>query len=291
MLIIKKWGGQTKSWSNGSVIAVLVMAGVLTIVFVALSYFQGERSIIPGRIFKQRHIWTGMGYLFFFCGAFFTTVYYLPIYFQVVSGISASSSGVRNLPLIIALVIFTIFAGGSITKFGHYVPLMIFASVFSTVGTGLLYTLKQGTPSSKWIGYQVVAGIGMGTGIQIPIIVGQALSDPADMSATTALLLVSQTFGGAIFIGAAEATFANTLLNKLPSTAPGVDPKSVLAIGVTQIRSSFSSNLIPGVIQAYLDGVHNVFALAIALAGVSLLFSFGSRWINLLGKATLAGGV
>jgi hypothetical protein len=35
-------------------------------------------------------------------GAFFVLLYYLPIYFQAVLGVSAEQSGIRNLALIVA---------------------------------------------------------------------------------------------------------------------------------------------------------------------------------------------
>lgn len=38
-----------------------------------------------------------------FAGSFFVLLYYLPIYFQSVDGVSASESGVRNLPLVLAV--------------------------------------------------------------------------------------------------------------------------------------------------------------------------------------------
>ncbi|TVY37537.1 Efflux pump [Lachnellula occidentalis] len=41
--------------------------------------------------------------------------YYLPIYFQAVKGVTASQSGIRNLPLIFGIVIATITSGGLIT--------------------------------------------------------------------------------------------------------------------------------------------------------------------------------
>lgn len=290
-LTVSKWGGQTKSWSSGDVIGVLVTGVILIILFCVLSYFQQERSLLPPRIFTMRHIWVNMAFIFFFSGSFFVTVYYLPIYFQVVSGVNASQSGIRNLPVIIAMVIFTIFSGGLISKTGHYLAWIVLAGIFSTVGSGLIYTLQEHSPSSKWIGYQVVSGIGYGCGIQLAIIVGQSLSDPSDLTAVTAAMLTAQTLGGAIWIGAAEAAFTNTILNKLPFTAPSIDPKSIINIGVTDIRTVFPPDVVPGVIQAYLDGVHVNFALSIALAGVAFCFSLASKRVNLTPQAAVGGAV
>lgn len=57
-----QWGGQTKSWSDGSVISTLVMWVVLTIGFFVVEYFQGERAMIPLRLLKTRLQWSNTLY-------------------------------------------------------------------------------------------------------------------------------------------------------------------------------------------------------------------------------------
>ena len=259
--------------------------------FVVIAYFQDERSIIPPRLFKQRYIWDNMAFMFFFGGSWFTILYYLPIYFQVVSGVSAAQSSVRNLPLIITVVLTTITSGSLISVTGHYISWLYVAGIMSTLGAGLIYTLDITSPSGHWIGYQIVVGIGFGAGIQLPIIVGQALSEPADITTSTALMLFAQTIGGALFVGAAEAAYANTLLSTLQTTAPSVTPQSVIDIGATLIRTSFPADVVQGIIQAEMDGVHVVFALAIAGAGIGMLFVAGAKWVNLKGKIPTASAV
>ena len=38
-----------------------------------------------------------------FAGSFFALLYYLPIYFQSVDNVSASQSGIRNIPLVLGV--------------------------------------------------------------------------------------------------------------------------------------------------------------------------------------------
>lgn len=54
---------------------------------------------------------------------------------------------------------------------------------------GFVYTLDIGSPSSKWIGYQALAGIGIGLGFQVPIIANQAFVDMSEISSITAVTL------------------------------------------------------------------------------------------------------
>lgn len=62
---------------------------------------------------------------------------------------------------------------------------------------------------------------------------------------------------------------------------PGVDPGVVALTGATEIRNAFPADAVPGIIQAYMDGLKVAFAIAVAGAGVSFFISLGSRWSKL----------
>jgi MFS transporter, DHA2 family, glioxin efflux transporter len=53
----------------------------------------------------------------------------------------------------------------------------------------MIYTLDLNSPASHWIGYQVLAGIGTGITVQLPVIVAQAISTRPDMSVTVGIAL------------------------------------------------------------------------------------------------------
>lgn len=80
-------------------------------------------------------------------------------------------------------------SGGLITVYGIYVPFLVGGSVLATIGTGLIYTLNIGSSSSKWIGYQALAGIGLGFAFQVPMIANQAFVKMSEISSVTAVTL------------------------------------------------------------------------------------------------------
>ncbi|KAG9233832.1 putative HC-toxin efflux carrier [Amylocarpus encephaloides] len=290
-ILALQWGGQTKSWGDSSVIGTLVGFVVLLIAFCVVEWWQGERAMMVPRLLKDRVIYTGMAFIFFLGGTFFLLLYYLPIYFQVVSGVSASQSGIRNLPLILGTVLATIVSGGVITMTGHFVPWMIGGGVLATIGAGLIFTLDIGSTSGHWIGYQALTGLGLGAAFQVPIIAGQGIATPADLSSITAMILFCQCIGGSFFVSAGQVAFANILVQKLPITAPSVDPAQVVIVGVTEIRHTFAADVVPGIIQAYMDGLNIAYSIAIAAAGVAVLVSFGAKWVNLKGRMQPGGAV
>ncbi|KIW30271.1 uncharacterized protein PV07_06026 [Cladophialophora immunda] len=288
-LLAMQWGGATKPWSSGSVIAVLVLFGVLIIVFVVIEYFSGDRALLQPRLLKDRTIAAMSAYIFTVAGSFFVLLYYLPIYFQATRNVSAAKSGIDNLPLVLGASLFTVFSGGLLTVWGQYIPLMALGSILASVGAGLIYTLEIHSGSDKWIGYQALVGIGLGLIFQIPVIVGQAIVKPSDLSSVSAIILFFQTIGGAVFISAAQAGFTNKMLHELPLKAPNVDASLVLATGATDLRRVFDASDIPGILAAYMDGLRVPFAICIACACLTFVLSFTPRWESIKGKVKLDG--
>jgi len=96
---------------------------------------------------------------------------------------------------------------------------------------------------------------------------------------------VFQTFGGAFFVSAGQTAFANRLLARVVTSAPNVSPALVVATGATQLRTAFHAEDIAGIVIAYMAGLKTSFALAIALAGVSLPIAMFAKWQNVRPKA------
>ena len=103
---------------------------------------------------------------------------------------------------------------------------------------------------------------------------------PSRRAITNRSSTVFQTVGGAFFVSAGQTAFANRLLDRVPITAPGVEPSLVVSTGATQLRSVFSAADIPGILIAYMDGIKLTFVLAIALAGITLPIALFAKWTN-----------
>lgn len=143
----------------------------------------------------------------------------------------------------------------------------------SSIGAGLIFTLDIGSSSSKWIGYQVVAGIGSGLSFQIPIIVAQGVADPVDVSSISAIILFFQTITGAVFISVAQVLFTNKLLQRVRENVPGVNPGAVLVTGATGLRGRWSGATLQGILRSYMAGLKDSYSLAIALGGVATMIA------------------
>ena len=275
-----QWGGTIKAWSHRDVVGTLIGFGLLLIAFIANEIYMDERALLIPRIFRMRRVWTTNAYVFFISGGFFALIYYLPIYFQSVQGVGPLMSGIHNLPIIIGCLL-CVLSGFIVSATATWAPYMSLGAAIGIIGCGLCYTFDVGTPAGAWIGFQALAGIGIGLGMQIPIMACQAVVSPMDISTVSAITLFFQIIGGSFAVSAGQAAFANTLLRNLPNTAPGLRPDLVLAVGATELRESFPPEQIEGILLAYVGGLKVVFALATALVGVSFVFSLMPRWEKL----------
>ncbi|KAM5360084.1 hypothetical protein ACJZ2D_013995 [Fusarium nematophilum] len=280
-LLALQYGGIQHPWRSSVVIGLFAGSGLMLAAFAALELFQGERSMIAPRLLNDRTLYISSSYAFLFAGGFFVLIYYLPIYFQSIHNVSPIMSGVRNLPFIIAVTIATIVSGASITNTGIYAPILVASAAIATVAAGLIYTLDIGTGSGKWIGYQVLAGLAWGAGLQVPMIGTQGTSRESDLASNTAILLFFQTVGGAFLIAVAQTSFLQTMLKQMREMAPQVSQSQLVQTGATEIRHVFDENVTLLVIRSYMDGLKVAFALVIAASGVAFAVSLGSRWSKL----------
>ncbi|KAG8427942.1 hypothetical protein J3459_006200 [Metarhizium acridum] len=198
-ILAVQYGGVAHAWDSSVVIALLVGFVAITAAWAALQYFQGERSMVPPRLARERTNWS-------------------------VHGTNPTMSGVRKLPFIVAVTISTILSGTYVSATGRYQPMLLGGGAVATVGAGLLYMLDVDSSTGAWIGYQIVAGLGWGTAFQIPMIAVQGSVSPEDLAAATGMLLFFQSIGGAYLVSGSQSAFINQMVGHVLKNAPQVGP-------------------------------------------------------------------
>lgn len=153
-ILAVEYGGQKKHWSSSTVIGLLVGCVLIWVVFCIWEWWYDERSMLQPRLLRERFVWQPSAFQFFYAAGYFILLYYLPIYFQSVDNRSAISSGVLNLPLVLAMVVGSIISGTTVSKTGHAAPFMAFGAVVCTISAGLMYTFDVDTSMGKWVGEQ-----------------------------------------------------------------------------------------------------------------------------------------
>ncbi|KAJ0376488.1 hypothetical protein COL26b_005302 [Colletotrichum chrysophilum] len=284
LLLALHWGGVTYSWNSSRIIALLFIFGTAMTSFIYIQYRNQDNATVPPRIFRKRSVWSSAFYAFNLGAAFLLSVYFLPIWFQSVKGASAVNSGVMNLPMLGGVVIFSLVAGALVTLWGYYTPWMILGSMLMAIGYGLISTFKPDTPAGLWIGFQIIAGTGVGFGMQQPLMAVQVVLDAADVPTGTAIIIFSQTIGGAIFVAIGQMAFTNKLVDSVREYVPGIDPATVIASGVTAVRENLTPELLHGIAYAYSDALAQAFLVSAVTASVTIVGALFVEWKSVKGK-------
>lgn len=288
LLLALQWGGTKYAWSNGRIIALLVLFGVLIIVFIGIQVWKGEYATVPLRIVRQRSVAFAALFAFSLGSSFFVIVYFVPIWFQAIKGVSATKSGIMCIPMVLSMVVFSLIGGGTVTALGYYVPLFYLSAVLASIGVGLLTTFTTTSGHPQWIGYQVIYGAGVGIGFQLPIIATQVVLKTEDVAVGTAIIMFCQSLGGALFASVAQNIFSNRLMTGVVKAAPGVDPSIVLHVGATELADTIPRKFLGGVQEAYNSALTHTWYVSVALSALSIVGAMGMEWKSVKGKQLTA---
>ncbi|KAF8597474.1 MFS general substrate transporter [Ceratobasidium sp. AG-I] len=277
LLLPLQWGGNQRPWNDRVVIALFCVCGFLIVTFIIWEWRMGNRAILRTSMFRRRTQVGACLALFFTMAVMLVGTYYLPVYFQVTRGHSATRSGIDILPFMLSVIIAAGATGGATNATGRYWPYLFASPLLCCIASGLLYTLDSTSGSGKEIGFQILLGVGVGGAFQTPLIAIQAeYADEEELIPQgTSLVTFTQLIGGIIGIAISGSVLANQLTKYLILYAPDLSPE--LSISVRQSVSAILT-LPPDqkefVIRAYSKALNNVFLFGIPagfLASLSAL--------------------
>jgi EmrB/QacA subfamily drug resistance transporter len=219
VVLFTSLGGTTWAWDSAQIIALVVIAVVSIASFVFVESRVTE-PILPLSLFRNRTFRVTSGIGFIVGLALFGAVTYLPLYLQVVKGVSPTRSGLQLTPLMLGLLITSILSGQLITRWGRYRIFPIVGTAVITVGMVLLSRLGTGT--SLWTAAldMVVLGLGLGLVMQVLVLAVQNSVDYRDLGVATSGSTMFRSIGGAIGVSLFGAIFSNRLNTELAERIP-----------------------------------------------------------------------
>lgn len=153
------------------------------------------------------------------------------------------------------------------------------------IGAGLLTTLYVGIPASKWIGYQILFGLGLGFGFQQANVAAQASLALKDIPTGVAVVFSAQFLGGAVFVSVGENVFANRLRSNIAALRiPEFSPALAARIGATELRHVVPAARLQDVLAAYNGAVLRAFQVALILSCLTVLGASGMEWRSIKRK-------
>lgn len=206
-----------------------------------------------------------------------TLVYYLPVWFQAIDGISAVESGIHLLAMLMPIVVASIVTGLLVSRIGYYTPFMIFGVCLTSVGAGLITTFAVDTSEAKWIGFQIIYGFGLGFCTQAPNMAAQTVLPREDVAIGISLMFFGQQLFGAVFTSVGQNALDNQLTERLAGI-PGINSLLIKTTGATELLKLIPAEYQSTALEAYNDSLRVCFQLGLIMACLSILGAFAMEW-------------
>ena len=271
-------GGTDYPWSSPVIIGLIAGGTVLLGAFVAWESRVAE-PILPLRLFADPifSVSSALGFLTG-CGLF-GSVIFLPLFLQVVTGVSATDSGLLLLPLTVGAMAGSVGSGRIISRTGRYRGWPIGGLAFASTGMALLTLMHAGTPLVWSSLFMVILGLGVGATMQVTVLVVQNSVDHRDLGVATGAVQFFRQMGGAFGVAAFGAIMNYRLMADLPARVP---PQALADVGGdigALLASPAAIRALPpavaaGVTASVESAVHEVFVWCVP----PMVLGFGLAW-------------
>ncbi|MBA2715739.1 MAG: MFS transporter [Propionibacteriales bacterium] len=275
-LLFTTWAGPDHGW--GSPLALtLVGAGVgLTALFIAVEARAAE-PIIPLELFRISVFSTSNLFSFIIGFAMFGGIIFLPLYLQVVQGMSPTRSGLALLPMVVGIFSTSISSGITMSRTGRYKAFPILGSATVLVALYLLSRLSVETPYWQAALAIYLFGAGLGLTMQIIITVVQNSVEKRHMgtatSSVTFFRMMGGTFGAAVFGAVLSSRLATHLAEQFGASGASVGSSATMTNNVEKIQQ-LPEPQHGQVLQAFADSLSDVFLWAMPVVLVAFAVSF-----------------
>ncbi len=275
LVLFTSLGGTTYPWGSVTIIALGAAGGVLVAIFVFVER-RAVEPVLPLHLFSIRafSVTSAVGFIVGF--AMFGAIVYLPVFFQIVHGESPTISGLRLLPLLAGMVVFSTASGLIISKTGRYRAFPIIGTGLMTVGLLLLSRIGADTSSSITALYMFVLGVGLGCVMQVLVLIVQNAVPYSELGVATSGATFFRSIGGSFGTAIFGAIFSNVLVGNLARHLHSAKPPSGFTTsGVTPaLLHTLSPALQQGLAAAYAESIQTVFIIAAPIGFIAFLASW-----------------
>lgn len=287
ILLATQSGGTDYPWSSWRIVGLFALGAILLAGFGIRERFAPE-PILPLELFRVQ-VFTVANVIAFVSGvAMFGALAFLPQYLQLVHGVSATASGLLLLPLLLGLLVMSIWSGRYISRTGNYRWFPLVGTILVTIGITLLTRVGAHTSLVIVGSYILVFGAGLGLFMQVLTLVVQNAVPMRLMGVGTSSVTFFRSMGGAIGASALGAVLTARLAYEFPRYIPpealGVgnrvaglvqSPQALKEIGRT------NPPLHEGIIQAYSHAIDRMFLVAVPISVLSVVAALFVRQVKL----------
>ncbi|BBZ69667.1 MDR family MFS transporter [Mycobacterium paraseoulense] len=279
LTLATSWGGTTYPWGSPVIIG-LFAGSVIALCLFAWVESRAAAPILPTRLFGNP-VFTVCCVLSFVVGfAMLGALTFLPTYMQFVDGVSATTSGLRTLPMVLGMLTTSMGSGVIVGRTGRY-------KVFPVAGTAVMavafFLMSRMDPSTSVLVqslFLVILGAGIGMCMQTLVLIVQNTVGFDDLgvatSGVTFFRTIGSSFGAAIF----GSLFTNFLHSRIgPALVASRAPAAAAASPEALHR--LPREAAAPIVAAYSESLTHVFGWAVPVALVGFVLALFLREVPL----------
>jgi len=277
LVLMTSLGGVSYPWGSWQTYALAGIAVVLLVAFVPIERRAAE-PVMPLKLFRLPvfNVTSGIGFIVGF--AMFGALTFIPTFLQVVHGVSATTSGVRMLPMVVGMLLTSIGTGQIISRTGRYKIYPILGTAITAVALWLMSRLGVDSSILEMSAAFLVLGLGLGLVMQVLVLIVQNAVPYEDLGVATAGATFFRSIGGSFGVAVFGSIFSNQLASnvrdalagqQLPS---GFDPSVIQ--GDPKVISQLPADVGRSIIGAYSDSISTVFLYAAPIAVIAFVLAW-----------------
>jgi EmrB/QacA subfamily drug resistance transporter len=279
LTLATSWGGTLYPWGSPTIIGLFAGSAAALGVF-AWVESRAPAPILPTRLFRSP-VFTVCCVLSFVVGfAMLGAMTFLPTYMQYVDGVSATTSGLRTLPMVVGMLITSTGSGVLVGRTGRYKIFPVAGTALMALAFLLMSRMDPSTSALVQSVFLIILGAGIGLSMQVLVLIVQNTSNFEDLgvatSGVTFFRTIGSSFGAAIF----GSLFSNFLKDRMgPALAAGGVPASAVASPEALHRQPHS--VAAPIVAAYADSLTQVFLCAAPVALLGFVLALFLREVPL----------
>lgn len=285
LVLFTTWGGAQYSWGSPTILALIAATVILLGIFLVVER-RAIEPVIPLRLFRNRTFGVAGGVSFIIGLGMFGSIIYLPLFLQLVTGASATNSGLLMLPLMGGLLVASMLSGRVITRTGRYKAFPVAGTALAAISMLLLSTMTVDTERVVVSAWMVVLGVGLGLVMQVMVLVTQNSVDRSDLGVATATVSFFRSVGGSVGVAVFGALFTSGLARRLAENLPAAvaTKLSHAGGGSLQAVATLPAGQQLAYKTAFAEALTTVFTYAVPIMAVAFMLTW------LLKEVPLRGG-
>ncbi len=219
LLLALSIGGTQYAWDSREIITLLAVAAIAFVAFIVVET-RVDHPIVPMTLFRNRVMATCSLAGFLLGMVFFGIILFIPLYMQVVQGVSATNSGFAMLPMMGGLIFGSIASGHLVSRIGRYKPFIVGGTLLLSVGVILLTQIGPDTTVIDLDWRLALVGLGLGPTQSLFNMAVQNAVSPRETGVATSTMQFCRQIGSTVGVALFGTLLTHHLTLQLQERVP-----------------------------------------------------------------------